>query len=144
MRKKVSFTAVGIAFRGFAASAAQIPTSSAPKKEKTALVKTFQKPRNFPALPAKSSVRIGGVEKGVEKLTRFERSKSTWVMPICKTSGRFRSTTCSEDQSENDKPQQDEDLDARQPEFKFSENSYAEVVDSDDCCEENRDVYSRT
>lgn len=53
---------MGIALRGLEASAAHMPTSSAPRKEKTAFVKTFQNPRNLPPAPSEENVRNGIVE----------------------------------------------------------------------------------
>jgi len=52
IRKNVNFTARGMAFRGFWASPTVTPTSSAPRKEKTALVRQLQKARNLPVDPS--------------------------------------------------------------------------------------------
>ena len=74
-------------------------------------------------------------------LTAFVRGKSTRMCPITKARGFVpRSTCCGQDESKDYEAKHDQNLDAAQPELKFSKETYTEVVDSNYCNQKDCNV----
>lgn len=154
--------ALGMTFRGFAAYAKSVmvyltglelsppsptvtPTNSVPRYAKTAVVKVLHTAKNFPALPASNvSVNPGSSYDGPMSRTEDILVECTRILPILKASGMvIWSSTTSQNETEKNQAENNDDLDRREPELKFTEEFDAEVVDEYDYNQEDRNENTR-